>query len=186
MTAATAEALLTAEEYLLLPDNGQPTELVRGKVVPTNIPAPQHGYHCNLISHRLSSFVEENDLGRVMCNDAGVIVQRGPDTVRGPDVSYFSFNRLPRGPLPRGYLNVVPELVFEVRSPSDRWSEITAKVGEYLRAGITVACVLDPDARTLTVFRDDAAPVVLNAADELTLPDVLGDAFRVPVHRFLD
>jgi hypothetical protein len=43
---ATAEALLTAEEYRLLADDGRPTELVRGRVVPLNMPAPRHGDIC--------------------------------------------------------------------------------------------------------------------------------------------
>ena len=70
------------------------------------------------------------------------------DSVRGGDVVFYSYTRLPRGPIPEGYLEVVPELVFEVRSPSDRWAKITAKVGEYLDAGVLVACVLDPAKAT--------------------------------------
>ena len=185
MTTAT-ETLLTAEEYRLLPDNGQPTELIRGRVVELNMPAPRHGYFCNKIGRILGNFVEEHDLGRVMSSDSGVITHRGPDTVRGADVCYYSYTRLPKGPLPEGYLPVTPELVFEVRSPTDRWSQVLTKVGEYLNAAVLIVCVLDPQTETLTVYHADEIQRVLTADDELSLPDLLGPDFRVPVRRFFE
>jgi Uma2 family endonuclease len=180
---ATAEALLTAEEYRLLPDNGQPTELVRGRVVTLNIPAPRHGQICVTIGYLLRRHFETSDLGHVVSNDSAVITEHGPDTVRGPDVAFYSYQRVPKGPLPRGYLQAAPELVFEVRSPGDRWSKILAKVAEFLEAGVKVACVLDDQTQTLTVYREDQSPVELAADDEFTLPEILGD-FRVKVQRF--
>jgi Uma2 family endonuclease len=92
---------------------------------------------------------------------------------------------LPPGPLPDGYLDVVPELVFEVKSPSDRWAKITTKVGEYLDAGILVVCVLDPQTATLTVYRADEFPRTLERAEEFTLPELLGD-FRARVREFVE
>jgi Uma2 family endonuclease len=184
---ATAEALLTAEEYWLLPDDGPPTELVRGRIVPMNMPTPRHGYFCNKIGRILGNFVEQRDLGRVMNNDSGILTEHDPDTVRGADVAYFSYERLPRGPVPEGYLDVLPELVVEVRSQTDRWNEIISKVGEYLTAGVGVVCVLDPQSVTATVFySSDQPPRVFAADDELVLPEVFGDQFRVPVHRFFE
>ncbi len=179
------EPLLTAEEYWLLPDHGRPTELIRGRVVEMNMPAPRHGYPCANIGHILGNFVEEHDLGRVM-NRSAVITHRGPDTVRGADVCYYSYMRLPKGPLPEGYLPITPELIFEVRSPTDRWSQILAKVSEYLNAAVLVVCVLDPQTETLIVYHADEIQRVLTADDELSLPDLLGPDFRVPVRRFLE
>lgn len=132
---ATAEALITAEEYLLLPDEGQPTELVRGRIVPLNIPSPRHGHYCSRTARFIGNFVEEHGLGRTMTNDAGVVTERDPDSVRGPDVSFYSFGRLPPVEVPEGYLPVAPELAFEVRSATDRWADILIKVGEFLNAG---------------------------------------------------
>ena len=48
----------------------------------------------------LGNHVYDNDLGRVLSNDSGVITERGPDTVRGADVCFYSFVRVPKGPLP--------------------------------------------------------------------------------------
>jgi len=118
-------------------------------------------------------------------NDSGIITERDPDTVRGADVAFYSYGRIPRGPLPPGYLPVPPELVFEVRSPTDRWRDVLAKVVEYLDAGVSVVCVLDPGTETVLLYRDDRPNEVIPAEGELTIPEVLGD-FRVPVRRFFE
>jgi Uma2 family endonuclease len=111
-----------------------------------------------------------------------VITRRDPDTVRGADVSFYSYAKVPRGRIRKGYLDVVPDLVVEVRSEDDRRKDIE-KVKEYLDAGVGVAIVLDPDPETAHVFRPDQPPRELGPDDELTVPDVLGD-FRVAVRRF--
>jgi Uma2 family endonuclease len=114
-----------------------------------------------------------------------MITERGPDTVRGPDVAYYSYERVPQGPLPDGLLSASPDLVFEVRSPSDRWSELHTKVAEYLNADVKAVCVLDDDTRTMHVFYADREPRVLTASDDLSLSEILGD-FRVKVQRFFE
>jgi hypothetical protein len=48
--------------------------------------------------------------------------------VRGADVAYYSYARLPKGPLSAGYGPEIPELVVEVRSENDRWPEIIEMV----------------------------------------------------------
>ena len=80
-----------------------------------SLSAPRHGYYCGNICRILGNHVAANGLGRVMTNDSGIVTEREPDSVRGADVAFYSFTRLPRGLLPEGYLEVSPELVFEVR-----------------------------------------------------------------------
>lgn len=180
---ATAEALMTAEEFGNRPDPGYPEELVQGRIVPMTVPGRRHGYVCLKAGRIFGGFVDDHDLGRVLSNDSGVITDRNPDTVRGADIAYYSYARLPRGPLASGYGPEVPELVIEVRSPSDRWGDIHEKVAEYLRAGVLVVMVLDPEPRTAHLFSADAPPQMLNADDDLTLPGLL-DGFRVNLSRF--
>ncbi len=185
MTPAHAESL-TAEEFARLPGDGVPTELVRGKVVRMTPPYPYHGYVCSKTDRMIGGFVDANDLGRCLSNDAGIITQRGPDSVRGADIAFYSYNRLPRGPLPLDrYLDVVPELIFEIRSPSDRWSKVLEKVTEYLKAGITVVCVIDPKSLSVHIHRDDEMPRMLQGDDEVSFPDIL-PGFRVPAKRFFE
>jgi Uma2 family endonuclease len=181
--ATVAEPLYTAQEYARLPDRGVPTELIQGKVVTMNVPAPRHGQICSRIDRLVGNYAEEHQLGQVVVGDAGVLTERDPDTVRGADVAFYSHARVPPGPLPQGYLSVVPELVFEVRSPTDRWARVLRKVAEYLDAGVTAVCVLDQVSETVHVYRADEASHTLHGDDELKLPDILGD-FAVAVQRF--
>jgi Uma2 family endonuclease len=182
---ATAEALMTAEEFGQRPDPGHPEELVKGRIVGKPSPDRRHGIVCNRAGRILGNFVGEYDLGRVMSNDSGVITKRNPDTVRGADVAYYSYARLPKGPLATGYGPEVPELVVEVVSASDRWRDIHEKVAEYLRAGVLVVVVLDPTPQTAHVFGADDAPRALGPEDELILPGIL-EGFRVRVGRFFE
>ena len=176
-----ATTLITAEEYAKMPDTGRPTELVRGRIVEMNVPIPKHGYVCLNAGAILRDFVRRSDLGRAFSNDSGVITERDPDTVRGPDVWYVSYQKLPKGPLPDKYLDVVPDLAIEVLSPDDRWSRVFKKVSEYLCLGVPVVCVLDPDSQTAELFYPDApGRHTLSADDELTFPEVLpGFSVRV-------
>lgn len=182
---ATTEALMTAEEFGQRPDPGYPEELVQGRIVGMPPPDRKHGFVCLKAGRILGNFVDEHDLGRVMSNDSGVITERGPDTVRGADVCYYSYARMPKGPLATGYGPEVPELVVEVCSASDRWLEIHEKVAEYLGAGVLMVVVLDPEPQTAHVFAADGPPMMLGPEDELVVPGIL-EGFRVRVGRFFE
>src|SRR5262249_37678465 len=122
----------------------------------------------------------------VVLNDAGVITERTPDTVRGADFAFYSYAQVPRGAFPkRGYLNVPPDLVVEVRSPDDRWKNILAKVSEYLNIGVHLVCVLDPEPLTATFYEADKPEVTLPADQDLAFPDVL-PGLTVTVQRFFE
>ncbi len=108
--AAVPEAapLVSAEQFVQRPDPGYPEELVRGRIVPLPPPRPRHGYICNKTGRIFGNFVEDRRLGWVLNNDTGVITERDPDTVRGGDVLYYSYDRLPPGELPESYAAVAP------------------------------------------------------------------------------
>ncbi len=182
---ATAEALMTAEEFSQRPDPGHPEELFQGRIVAMPPPDRRHGRTCLKAGRILDTYAEEHDLGRVMSNDSGIITERDPDTVREADVAYYSYARLPKGPLSAGYGPEVPELVIEVRSSGDSRRDIHIKIGEYLKAGVLKVIVLDPGSHKAHIYSVDDEPLVLGPEDELTVPDLLGD-FRVAVHRFFD
>jgi Uma2 family endonuclease len=76
----------------------------------------------------------------------------------------------------------VPDVLFEVRSPGDSSRELLDKINEYLAADIAAACVVDPEARTVTVYRAGRQPQVFAESDELVLPELHPD-FRVVVRR---
>jgi Uma2 family endonuclease len=183
---ATIESLLTAEQLAALPDDGRYTELVRGRIVDVNPPAFWHGYICARLGRFVGNFVDEHDLGWVVGNDSGVITERDPDTVRGADLAFYSFQRIPKGAMPKkGYPNVRPELVFEVRSPGDTWAELLAKAAEYLKAGVVIVCLIDPVAQRAMILDNDNPPRTLGKDDLLTLPQVL-PGFELPLTRLFE
>jgi Uma2 family endonuclease len=184
MTTA-AETLLTADDFRRLANDGTPRELVRGKVVRMNLPAPRHGQICVKIVRILSRHLDARDIGHLVSNDSGVVTEKSPDTVRGVDVAFYSYGRVPRGPFPEGYLSVVPELVFEVLSPSDRWREVRSKAMEYLDAGVTSVCVVDPDRQEVHAYNNEVPDRVFKADEELTLPEVLSE-FRTRVRSIFE
>jgi Uma2 family endonuclease len=175
MAAATsaADKLMTVEEFAALPSNDLQQELVRGKVVEMNLPKPKHGFICLAIGALLREFVKPRKLGRVFTNDSGVITERDPDSMRGPDVGYYSFARVPAGKVSDGNFQVTPELAIEVVSPDDAWARILEKVAEYLDAGVTVVAIADPRNETVQIHRADQPVQHLERDDQLTFPDVL-------------
>ena len=182
-TAAVARGLLTAEEFGELPDTDCVMELIQGAVVRMPPPKPRHGQVCSRTNRIVGNFVDAHDLGHVLCNDAGVITERDPDTVRGADVAFYSYDRLPKGPLPEAYLDQAPDIVWEVLSPDDRWTDVMQKTTEYLSAGVRVVCLLDPETKTAWLYYPDQPPRQLNAGDTVTLAGVL-PGFSEPLSRF--
>ena len=177
---STVASLMTAEEYAQLADNGRLTELVRGKLVYRNQPYPRHGEICAAVTTVLRQFVKQHKLGRVMSNDSGVVTEHYPDTVRGADVCFYSRQRLPENVPLKGYVDIAPDLVFEVLSPFDRWSKVLAKVAEYLAAGVSEVCVLDPELETAQLYTQDKPLRTFTADQEMTFPDSLaGLSIRV-------
>jgi Uma2 family endonuclease len=182
---STNPPLLTAEEFAARPDPGYPEELVRGRIEVSPLPNARHGQVCNRVGRLLGNLAEEHELGHVLNNDAGVVTERGPDSVRGPDVAFYSYGKLPRGRLPSTYPDVVPDAVFEVLSPSDRWPRITKKVAEYLNVGIAFVAVLDPERDTISIYSADDPVRTLSEADDLILPASFGH-LRIAVRSFFE
>lgn len=185
MTTTLAPAkLLTAEDYALLPDEGQRTELRRGVVVVMNLPGFRHGEVCSNVHHFIDTYVRQHQLGRTLTNDSGIITERNPDTVRGADVSFYSYQRVPKGQSPVGYAGASPETVFEVVSPSNTRRAIKEKIGEYLKAGVNVVCVVDPQHKTVNLEFPELPTEKLQGDDLLTFADLPG--FSLAVNRLFE
>jgi Uma2 family endonuclease len=178
LAGVVAERLYTGQEALALGDIG-PYELIEGRIVNMSPVKPKHGKYEARFAKALMDFVDEHQLGEVQTGEVGIYVRRNPDTVRAADVLYISNERLAQV-TPDDFLDAPPELVVEVVSPTDSWTEIRKKVKEYLGAGVNVVLVIDPEAKTLTLYRSPTAVRELTPADTLTLEDIL-PGFSVPV-----
>jgi len=172
---------LTADEFYVH-GNNRPSELVRGVVVPGQFAGFQHGEVCNRLARWVGGFVRDNRLGHALFT--GVITQRNPDTVRGPALSYFSYLRVPKGEEPEGYTNAIPELVFEVVSPTNTRGEITTKIGEYLNANVSVVCVVDPEYQIVNLRFPDHPTEKLAGDQSLTFTCLPG--FSLPVRKLFE
>jgi Uma2 family endonuclease len=181
---ATQPKLLTAEEYLLLPDDGRRTELRRGVVVYMNLPGFRHGEVCSNVHHFIDNFVRAHNLGRTLTNDSGIITMRDPDTVRGADISFYSYGRVPKGRSPVGYAGASPEIVFEVVSPSNTRREIADKTVEYLKAGVNVVCIVDPQYKSVNLDYPELPTEKLQGDDQLTFAELPG--FSLPVRKLFE
>jgi Uma2 family endonuclease len=177
----TLQKLLTAEEYATLPESIAPrdSELIRGVIcVREAPPVPDHGWIANKIGHLLYEFVASRKLGVVM-GDPGFVLERDPDTVRAPDVSFVRADRLPSEKMPT-YLDGAPDLAVEVKSKSNRKRKMAEKIAQYLSTGSRLVWYVDADRRTITVHRLQHDPVVLSEGDRLSGYDVL-PGFECPV-----
>jgi Uma2 family endonuclease len=155
MSTGTAQPpLLTAEEYFKLPSppDGSKQELVRGRVVTMSNPGWRHGEVQGNVYFAIKLFLKSNKIGRVAV-ESGVITDRKPDTVRGPDVSYYSKERLPLDQELIGWHDQAADLCVEVVSPSNTKKELRAKIKEYFFAGVRMVWVVDPEDRSVVVLR---------------------------------
>jgi Uma2 family endonuclease len=68
---------------------------------------------------------------------------------------------------------VIPDLVGEVVSPRDSFSDVEEKVLSWLAAGTRLVIVIDPRTRTLHAYRRPDRVVVLREAESLDAGDVV-------------
>lgn len=170
----TQKTLLTADDLLRLPDDGWRYELLDGVLVKMSPPGARHGGVGGNVYYALRSFVTTRGLGIVLL-DVGIILRHNPDRVRAPDVCFISRERVPTGGIPSGYLEFVPDLIVEVVSPFDRRGEVRRKVEEWLRSGARLVWVVDPERRSVAVYRPGQPAQTLTEGDTLDAAPVLPD-----------
>lgn len=163
---------LTQQVLYDLSDDECSYELQAGVLLSEPRPAPRHGWVQARLAKILASFVDERRLGAVF-TDAGFRLAENPDTVRGPDVAFVSTDGLSALHDPSRFFPGAPGLAVEIVSPSNRREEIHAKVADYLAAGSRLVWVVDPDAKSIDVYRTLLSPRRLGADATLEGEDVL-------------
>lgn len=164
--------LMTADELLRAHLPNQRAELIRGVLVVREPAGGRHGRVAAEIARLIGNHVHEHDLGVVYGAETGFTLARQPDTVRAPDVAFVQRNRL-ADPEPIAFPELAPDLVVEVLSPDDRPGETLAKIGDWLKAGVRLVWVVDPQRRQARVYRADGSDSVLKESDSLGGEDVL-------------
>ena len=182
MAVLQRRELVTAEELFDSPDDGYRYELVRGELVRMNPTGGRHAAVAVRIARLLDEYVEAHDLGVCGTAEPGFVLQRAPDVVRAPDVSFVAKARIPEAGIPAAYWPGPPDLAVEVVSPSDRLADVHGKIAEYFAAGTRLVWLVEPAARVVYAYRSQHDVQVIGGGGELTGGEVL-PGFRCPVRR---
>ena len=172
MTTAKPK-LLTADDLLRLDSQGVRGELIRGVLHETMPAGLRHG---EVVAALLAMFwmhIRPSRLGRVFGSDTGVILETNPDTVREPDVAFVSAERLSLDVEISGYCPVAPDLVVEIKSPSDSEREVDDKATMWLSHGVRMVLVINPETGTIRVRQPNLPAVILAMDDTLDVGEVL-------------
>ena len=176
----TAQKLITAEELLLMSQNGEGKryELVRGVLIKRVATGDPHAIAVSRIDTALSVYSDDKDYGEIRTGEPGYRLEVGPDTVRAPDVAWIAPGRIPEGT--QGYPQLAPDLVVEVLSPRQDLSE---KAAMWLSFGSREVWVADPAPPvSVTRYRPGQEPEVLGEDDILDGGDLL-PGFSIEVWR---
>jgi len=161
---------LTLEEFLALPEGDVTCELVNGQAVPKVSPKFFHAGCQKILLRLLDDWCERRRCGRVCPEWAIALKRNSEDWVPIPDLTFISYSRLAANWAEDAPCPVPPELAVEVISPSQTFGEMTEKVTDYLTAGVLRVWVVDPRARSITVFYPDAPPKTYTGTTSLTDP----------------
>jgi Uma2 family endonuclease len=118
---------------------------------------------------QLRNWVRPRKLGFIFDASSGFRLPNGDLTA--PDVSFVLRERLRR--VPRTYAPVVPDLVVEVKSSTDRLRPLVDKLLRYLELGARVGILVDPDLQRVSIYRPEREPVILEGGDVLSLNELL-------------
>jgi Uma2 family endonuclease len=156
-------------------------EVVDGKVVELGPMGAHEIWLATELARYLGNFVRQHQLGRVVQEllfDFTAMVKRK----RRPDVAFVAYKRWPRQhPMPHAEAwEVVPNLVVEVISPSDKGNDILDKVAEYFRLGVECVWVIFISQEQVYIYESPTQVRILTHADELYGEPVLPH-FRLPL-----
>ena len=181
--------LLDFSAFCKLPENRERRlELIRGEVVEFPIPYHKHGFVCAKVGFELCDWANRRRAGCVTSNCAGVILQRDPDSIVGPDLAYFESVAGLVDEL-TGWSLEPPTLAVEVISPQDDLAFLQDRVRDYLVNGVRVVWLVDYEAKRVAIVRASGR-TQLDRCDRLMggdeLPDFacrVDDFFRLPGDR---
>ncbi|HEX5886167.1 MAG TPA: Uma2 family endonuclease [Pyrinomonadaceae bacterium] len=169
--------LMTAEELMKLPDDGNHYELIKGELLTISPPGDEHGAVIMNLTLPLGNYVKENNLGVLRAAETGFKLESNPDTVLAPDIAFIARDRV--GTKVLGYRWGAPDLVVEVMSQWDSKPKATRKAELWVELGARSVWVVNPRKRTVEVFRPDVERKLFHDTDELIDDTVPG--FRVKV-----
>ncbi len=148
---------ITLADYLLMPQLNHPYEIIDGEMMPSPAPTPAHQIIGANIFSPLSQHVKTKELGVVLFAPVDIILRRDPLRTRQPDVLFIHKDNLPGTSLDDleglQLLEITPDLVIEVLSPSDTKKVLTGKLTDYRRIGVKECWLVSRETRSVEVLR---------------------------------
>jgi Uma2 family endonuclease len=168
---------MTASDLWKLGDSSEDFELIEGELVRVSPTSGEHARVQARLIIALSKVVPELTPGEIL-GEAGYVLQRNPDTVLEPDLSFMAADRIPADIT--GFFDLAPDLAVEVVSRSNMPGEIERKLAIYLKAGVRCVWIVYPRERQVVVHVPVEAPRTYREGDVLPGEPVL-PGFSVPV-----
>lgn len=179
MTAAPVSHYYATDDLLRMPE-GEHFELWDGELKELCMGSESNWVGTN-INIAMGAFVSKEDLGALFMAELSLqIVPGRPNRIPLVDGAFVAKGRLPANRPPKGHLTIAPDLVLEVVSPNDSASHLAMKVRLFLDCGVRVVWVVDPQARTATVYRADGSVSLIREDGSLDGETVL-PGFRLPL-----
>lgn len=112
-------------------------------------------------------------LGVVFDSSTGFKLPNG--AIRSPDVAWLRTERWQAlsAEQRRKYIPLCPDFIIELRSATDDLRDIQAKMREYMENGLRLGWLINPEARTVEIYRQDQAIQVLQSPTNLSGEEVL-------------
>lgn len=157
----------TESELMALPKDGFRYELVNGEISKSPTGDFLHGLILAMLTTRITSFVYANKMGVAFDGQSGFWMKSG--NLRSTDYSFVAQTRAKQMKLksPRGFLHGSPDLAIEVLSPNESAKSIAERMAEYFENDTKLAWVIDPDAKTIAVYRSATPDKMLHSGDTL-------------------
>lgn len=120
------------------------------------------------INLQLGIWSKKDGTGKIGESSTGYKLPSGAD--RSPDASWVRKSRLAQLTLEerKKFLPLSPDFAIELRSPSDDLDTVKAKMEEYIACGVRLGWLIDPETRTVFVYRPDVAVEELKDATEVS------------------
>ncbi len=153
-------------------------ELVAGEIIVMSPSGLESGEIAAAIVAYLWNWVRPRKLGRVIGSSGGFRLPNADEDIRTPDASFIRAEKLLRPT--EDYVKLVPDLIFEVKSKSDKLPKLRQKIQEFIELGTVVGVLVDPRSRTMEVYRCQQEKIVLRDGDVLEVEEIL-PGWKLPV-----
>jgi Uma2 family endonuclease len=175
MGAVERVQALPLEEFVRLYDQEGPFEYIDGERVAVSPTVSGHNVTARTLLLALHPYAVANQLGEAFV-ETPFVLSDTPNWVtssRVPDIMFFTAERLSayKASTPdwqdKPFI-LVPDLVAEVVSPTDRYSDVLEKVARYLNDGVRVVWVVNRQLRNVVVHKAGSKQqTTLQAGDTL-------------------